>query len=267
MGHSSFLFSTGAWDQVLVKYWTWPCRGRFLVLAIGEESSLGPFLVLVIGEESSLGPFLVLVIGEESSLGASRFWPFKKTQVLVLDWKMEYQVLAMYVYYTFYIEKYNPKHIIYKVKSLCSYLTVEKRQTYNLIDWFFLPAETFQIQMDPLLSSINYLSLRKYIIEFSYFGLLPLSLQDYRLAVLLLLHWPTVSKSLNYNWAQVLLGVSCIFQSNGRIYLFKISATYGLQSRYPIFPQKSTYTEYTFFLNWKKNRSRYPICTLCWGSR
>ena len=96
MGHSSFLFSTGAWDQVLVKYWTWPCRGRFLVLAIGEESSLGPFLVLVIGEESSLGPFLVLVIGEESSLGASRFWPFKKTQVLVLDWKMEYQVLAMY---------------------------------------------------------------------------------------------------------------------------------------------------------------------------
>ena len=170
-------------------------------------------------------------------------------------------------YYTFYIEKYNPKHIIYKVKSLCSYLTVEKRQTYNLIDWFFLPAETFQIQMDPLLSSINYLSLRKYIIEFSYFGLLPLSLQDYRLAVLLLLHWPTVSKSLNYDWAQVLLGVSCIFQSNGRIYLFKISATYGLQSRYPIFPQKSTYTEYTFFLNWKKNRSRYPICTLCWGSR
>ena len=65
-------------------------------MAIGEESSLGPFLVLVIGEESSLGPFLVLVIGEESSLGASRFWPFKKTQVLVLDWKMEYQVLAMY---------------------------------------------------------------------------------------------------------------------------------------------------------------------------
>ena len=67
-------------------------------MAIGEESSLGPFLVLVIGEESSLGPFLVLVIGEESSLGASRFWPFKKTQVLVLDWKMEYQVLAMYEY-------------------------------------------------------------------------------------------------------------------------------------------------------------------------
>ena len=89
-------------------------------MAIGEESSLGPFLVLVIGEESSLGPFLVLVIGEESSLGASRFWPFKKTQVLVLDWKMEYQVLAMYGH-LFVIVNFPdsiPKYILYYIQYI-----------------------------------------------------------------------------------------------------------------------------------------------------
>ena len=145
-------------------------------------------------------------------------------------------------------------------------LPVEKRQTYNLIDWiFFLPAETFQIQMDPLLSSINYLSSRKYIIEFSYFGLLPLSLQDYRLAsgATLTRSELSVSTFLNYNWTPVQSSVKpVLYFSPTEEYLFKISATYGLQSRYPIFPQKSTYTEYSFFLNWKKNRSRYRICTL-----
>ena len=78
---------------------------------------------------------------------------------------------------------------------MCPSLPLEKRQTYNLIDWIFsLPAETFQIQMDPLLFSINYLSSRKYIIEFSYFGRLPLSLQDYWL------HWPALNCQLLNVW-------------------------------------------------------------------